>query len=127
MKKILNVVPELFFMGLGLYWLIDNYSDSGHINYLSILSVWLLFLQLIYKNRILGLIYGTIMAMVSGYLLLTVVSGFTLLPDVDTSAYRFLALGGGLFAASFIMAAGMLYKFAIARTSYSENEFTISF
>lgn len=124
MTKLLKMVPELFFMGLGTYWAIENYMASGHVNYIAIFAVWLVFLQLFYKNRILGLIYGVTLTMISGIMMLAVVSEFREFNPGETEGLKLLAWGLSLFGIGALMGLGMVYKYATAKTEYEESVLT---
>ncbi|WP_159801536.1 hypothetical protein [Flavobacterium sp. MK4S-17] len=127
MRKLIKLLPEVFFIGLGIFWIIDNYTTSGHINYIAILFTWLLFLQLFYKHRVLGLVYGVTLGLISAYMILAVLSDFYKYEEVTTGALSFLGMAGGIFIFGFLMAFAMVYKYARAKTIYNENELTVTF
>lgn len=125
MTKLLKLVPELFFMGLGIYWALENYFASGHYNYIALFAVWLLFLQLFYKNRILGLIYGIVLTMLSGIMILAVLSEYREFSPRETEGYRLLAWGLSLFGIAVLVGLGMIYRYATAETDYEDSVLTI--
>lgn len=122
--KLLKMLPELFFMGLGIYWSVENYMASGHFNYIAALAVWLLFLQLFYKNRILGLIYGIVFTMICGMMALAVVSEYREFSPGETDGVRLLAWGLSLFGVGILMSLGMVYKYATTKVEYEESVLT---
>lgn len=124
MTKLLKMIPELFFMGLGTYWVIENYMASGHHNYIAALFVWLLFLQLFYKNRILGLTYGIILTMVSGFMALAVLSEYREFNPGEAEGIRLLVWGLILFGIGGLMGLTMVYKYATAKAEYEESALT---
>jgi hypothetical protein len=122
MKNITKAIPEIFFIGLGISWAIESYFGSGSINYVAMLLVWLMFLQLIYKNRIAGLGYGIVLAFASVYFIFQAYTGLnTGIAAENTTVWL------GFLGTSLVMAAGMLYNYATSKAMYSENELTISY
>ncbi|MBF01428.1 hypothetical protein [Flavobacterium coralii] len=127
MKRLLRNLPEIFFIGLGTAWAAENFLASGHINYIAILISWLLFLQLIYKNRIAGIVYGNILGFFSLYMLVAVYSEFREFPTINTEAWTLLFFGVAVFGTAAFMAGKMLYRYLTTNKKHAENEFTISF
>lgn len=113
-------LPEIFFIGLGTFLVIRNFTSDGTVKYVAALMAWLLFLQLIYKNRILGLVYGAVLAFFSANKLF-----MSLVTVEEAGETALLTFKSGLFASGLCMALLMLYKFATAETDYNENELTI--
>lgn len=124
MTKLFKLVPELFFIGLGIYWAVENYMASGYRNYIAMLFVWLLFLQLFYKNRILGLTYGVTFAAISAYMCLAVLSEYRDFNPGETQGLKLLVWGLALFGGSVLMALGMVYRYATAKTDYEDSVLT---
>lgn len=122
--RLLKMLPELFFMGLGTYWAIENYLASGHRNYIAVFFVWLLFLQLFYKNRILGLIYGIILTMISGMMSLAVISEYREFSPGDAEGVNLIAWGLVLFGVAIFMGLYMIYKYATAKEEYEDSVLT---
>ncbi len=127
MKSLLTNLPEIFFIGLGGAWFIENLYSGNHVNYIALLIIWLLFLQLIYKNRLTGIIYGNLLGVFSLYMLGAVYSEFTAFETINANAIMLLAVGGGIFGVGIFMAGRMLYNYLTTDKSCADNEFTISF
>ncbi len=127
MKKILNTLPEFYFMGMGLFWAIESYFASGAVNYIALLATWLLFLQVIYKNRIIGLIYGLAFGTFSGYMLLATISEFAKFETITSQALQLISAGSVLFGCGLAMAGIMVYKFATAKAKYDESVLTVTY
>lgn len=127
MKSLLTNLPEIFFIGLGGAWLLENLYSSSHVNYVALLVIWLLFLQLIYKNRLTGIIYGNILGLFSLYMLGAVYSEFSEFETITVNAIMLLVIGGGIFGVGVFMAGKMLYNYLTTDKSCADNEFTISF
>jgi hypothetical protein len=126
MKKILRYLPELYFMGLGIFWAVENYAASGYKNYIAIMVVWLMFIQIIYQNRIVGLIYGNLTAILSGYMLLATLSEFREFDSLSADSLLVLLFGFGLFLPGLAMGGAMIYKSVKAKQDYDESVLTVS-
>ncbi len=127
MKKILRYVPELYFMGLGIFWAVENYTASGYKNYIAVSVVWLMFIQIIYQNRILGLIYGNIMAVFSIYMISATISEYNQYDSSGIEGGLVLLFGLGLFIPALTMSAGMIYKSLKAKQDYDESVLTVTY
>lgn len=125
MKKVLRFLPELYFMGFGIFWAVENYAATGYKNYIAILMVWLMFIQIIYQNRIVGLIYGNITAIFSGYMLLATLSEFRDYDALSVDSVLLLLFGFGLFLPGVGMGAAMIYKSVKAKEDYDESVLTV--
>ncbi|MEL1243256.1 hypothetical protein AAEO56_03185 [Flavobacterium sp. DGU11] len=121
MKRILKFIPEIYFMGVGMFWAAENYFASGNVNYIALLIVWLLFLQLFYKNRILGLTYGVALGFVSAFMILAVNSEVSDFESFTPEAIQLQLAGWGIFGTGLLMAGAMLYKFATVKVNYDEE------
>ncbi|MCO6148386.1 hypothetical protein [Flavobacterium sp. NRK1] len=123
MKRIINRIPELFFIGLAAYWILDNYLGSETINYFAIAVIIVLLFQLIYQKYIVGLTTGIVLGLFSGYMIMAVLSDFIKYETVTAKSLQFLAYGGGIFGVSVLMATAMVYKFALKHNKPSQNDF----
>lgn len=126
MKKILRFLPELYFMGIGIFWAVENYTANGYKNYIAIMVVWLMFIQIIYQNRIVGLIYGNLTAILSGYMLLATLSEFREFGGLSADSLLLLLFGFGLFLPGVAMGGAMIYKSVKAKQDYDESVLTVS-
>lgn len=126
MRKTFGTLPELFFMGIGMFWIAESYFTLGSVNYFAMLVAWLLFLQLFYKNRIAGLVYGIAFGSFSVYMLLTIITGYyesvTSFSITDSAI-----MGAGLFATGIVMAVAMVYKYVTAKAGYDESVLTVTY
>lgn len=127
MKSLLTNLPEIFFISLGSAWAIENFYSEGSFNYIALLCVWLLLLQLIYKNKIIGIIYGNLLGLFSIYMLLAVYSEFSKFGYTNTDANILLGTGATVFSLGVFMAGKMLYKYFTTNKNYEDNALTISF
>jgi len=122
MKKTFRTLPELFFMGMGMFWIAERYFTLGSVNYFALLITWLLFLQFFYKNRLAGLVYGLALGSFSVYRLISVISGHHEREMLTNSV-----LGAGLYSFAIIMATVMVYKYITSKVSYDESILTVTF
>jgi hypothetical protein len=127
MKKTLKTLPEFYYMGLGIFSIMENYFASTQINYIALLITWLMFLQVFYKHKILGLIYGNVCALFSVYMLLTVVSGYQDFQAGGLEEVRSLIFSSVLFSTGLVMAILMIYNYATTESKFNENELTITY
>ena len=127
MKSTIKNVPELYFIGLGIAWVIENYSSKGSINYVALLVTWLMFLQIFYKNKVLGIIYGNIMAAFSIYMIIQVFTEFDAFETLSFEAYKVLGFGSFIYGIGTLMGGAMVYKFATSKTNYDESVLTVTY
>lgn len=126
MRKTFGALPELFFMGIGMFWIAESYFTLGSVNYFAMLVSWLLFLQLFYKNRLAGLVYGIAFGSFSVYMLLSIITGYY--ESVSSFSITDSAiLGAGLFATGIVMAVAMVYKYVTSKASYDESVLTVTY
>lgn len=110
MKKHLLVLPEIFIILLSIYWFLDNFLGSGHINYFAVVVFFIVTLQLFIKNKIVGIILGSIFFLFGLYMILAVLSEFKKFTTIDSSAIQLISIG---FLICFILitsSIGMFYK-----------------
>lgn len=122
MKQTVLRLPELFFMGLGMYWVTENYLASAHINWIAIVFVILLAVQLIFQRRIAGMALGLMLGLISAYMLFAVLSEFYEFDVLNGKAFQLLAFGLGIFGVGVISATAMVYKFAILQQNYMKEK-----
>lgn len=110
MKKYLLLLPEAFIVLLSMYWFLDNYIGSGHVNYIAIIVFVIVTLQLFIKNNIIGIILGSIFFLFGLYMILAVLSEFKKFTTINSSALQLISVG---FLICFLLIAssiGMFYK-----------------
>ena len=126
MKKILNTAPELYFISAGVFWTAEGFFSSGSINYIALLLTWLIFLQVLYKNRVAGIIYGLALTLGSAWMLMAVLSEFYQMAP-GSKALQLIVAGTGLFGLGTVMAVAMLYKYIKAKVNYDESVLTVTY
>lgn len=124
MKKLSSIMPELYFTLLCGAFLVKGMFFSGEINYIAILFSWLLFVQIIYRNRYMGIAYGVSFLVFSAFAVAgRLISGFSADESIDQIPF----LGIGVYSVSFIMSVVMVVKYFRTHKDYNENSLTISF
>lgn len=122
MKKLLETIPEFYYIGLGAFTIINDYYTNGYNNYLALLITWLIFLQVFYKHKLLGLLYGNVLTLFSVYMLLNAFSDYRESGSAGQLIFNVVVFGTG-----FLMAVAMVYKYAVAESRYNDNELTITY
>jgi hypothetical protein len=110
MKKYFLILPEIFIILLSIYWFLDNYDGSEHINYFTIVVFIIVTLQLFIKNKVVGIILGSIFFLFGLYMMLAVLSELKKFATINSSAIELLSVG---FLICFVLIAssiGMFYK-----------------
>ncbi len=110
MKKYLLLFPEFFIIVLSIYWFLENYMSSGHINYFAIVVFVIVALQVFLKNKIVGIMLGSILFLFGLYMFLAVLSEFREFTAIDSSAIELISVG---FLICFVLISssiGMFYK-----------------
>jgi hypothetical protein len=126
MKRFIKLAPEFFFIGLGAFWVTENYFTTGIINYIALLVTWLIFLQIIYKNRLLGITYGAILGAFSVYMSIFHISGYDNHGEA-ANPIQFISMGSIMFGTGIVMALLMIYNYATSKVGYNESVFTVTY
>lgn len=122
MKQIVQRLPELFFMSLGTYWVSENYLASCSVNWIALIFIVLLAVQLFLQHRIAGMALGLVLGLICAYMLFAVLSEFKQFKTVNDEALQLLAFGLGIFGLGVVSATAMVYKFAMEQQNYMQNE-----
>lgn len=121
MKSILQRLPELFFVGLGTYWVLENFIASNTVNWIAVTFVTILIIQLFVQQRIIGVALGLVLGLISAYMMFAVLSEFREFRFYD-QAFELLSVGIGIFGSGVIFATVMVYKFIIALQNEMRGE-----
>jgi hypothetical protein len=116
MKKILYLIPEVFFIGVAVFWINENYSANRSVNYFAVTIIAIMIFQLLFQNRIVGFAVGGILTMFSLYMVLAVRSEHNDFPPGSAEGLKFLIMGEGLFFLSALTAIAMICKFAMRKS-----------
>ncbi len=117
MKKYFLLFPETFFAILAGYWIYENYSASGTLNYIAIGVAILMVFQLLFRKRIIGIVSGGVQTLFSAFMMLAVISEFRDFPIGDADGIKFLLPALGLFAFSTLTGLLMVLKYALQKTT----------
>ncbi len=74
-----------------------------------------------------GLIYGNLTAMLSGYMLMATLSEFREYETLCADSLLLLIFGFGIFLPGLAMGAAMIYKSLKAKQKYDENVLTVTY
>lgn len=110
LKRIAFQVPEyLLIASVIFYW----GSAGWGINYIAISLLAILVLQIIFKNRIIGIIIPSLLTLASLFLILAVISEFKEFPTVNAEAMKLLLVGLVYFTSTILVSGVMFYKYAL--------------
>lgn len=110
MKKYLLVLPEFFIIALSIYWFLENYMGSGYVNYIALVVFVIVTFQVFLKNKIVGIMLGSILFLFGLYMVLAVLSEFRKFTTFDSSAIQLIVVG---FLICFVLISssiGLIYK-----------------
>ncbi|WP_280698205.1 hypothetical protein [Dysgonomonas sp. PH5-45] len=100
---ITQYLPYIYFIGIAAFWFVDNLS-GGHVNYFMIGIASVLIFQIFLKNNILGIILGSILGILSLYMVLAVLSDVWKFDTLCKEAITLLIVGSGFFGTGVVMA-----------------------
>lgn len=113
MKKIFFKLPEYYLLILAIS---AGYSPPFYMNPFFIGIVILLILQIIFKNRISGMLLGILFFLVNLYFLGALLSEFREFTEFNNSAMQLLFVGLVIWFLNLVFSVTMIYK-------YSTNNF----
>ncbi len=93
MKKNLLNFPEVLILLLSIYWFAENYFSSKYFNIVAFAIFLIALYQLIFKNKIIGVFLATIIASISLYMILAVISEYNEFPYKNSKAITLLSVG----------------------------------
>ncbi len=107
-KKIFLNIPEYLLIAAVLfYWM----SAGLVINYIAIVLLVIIILQMIYKNKVIGIIIPTIMILTCFYMILALLSEVREFPSFNTEAQTLLFVGLAYFLITIIASIVMIIKY----------------
>ncbi|WP_289056055.1 hypothetical protein [Carboxylicivirga marina] len=113
LKRIALVLPEyLLIAAVIFYWL----SAGLMFNPIAIGLIIGLTLQIIFKNRIVGIIIPSLLILTSFYMLFAVMSEFKEFPTFNSEAKKLLFVGLSYFISTMIVSAIMIFKYTTLET-----------
>ena len=113
MKKILFKLPEYYLIVLVI---LAGYSPPFYINPIFIGIAGIFILQIIFKNRILGISLGILFFLINLYFLGALISEFNEFTEFNNKAKQLLFVGLTIWIVNMILSLTMIYK-------YSTNNF----
>lgn len=113
MKKTFFKLPEYYLLILAIS---AGYSPPFYINPFFIGIAILLILQIIFKNRISGMLLGILFFLVNLYFLGALLSEFREFTEFNNSAMQLLFVGLAIWLVNLVFSVTMIYK-------YSTNNF----
>ncbi|MBK3517340.1 hypothetical protein [Carboxylicivirga marina] len=109
LKKHLKQLPEYILIAYTIfYWL----SAGIIVNPIAIVLIGILTLQIIFQNRITGILIPTIIIFVCFYMLLALISEVKEFPTFSSDAQQLLFIGLLFFILTMIISVVMLVKYA---------------
>jgi hypothetical protein len=116
MKKFIFALPEYLLIGsVVFYWV----STANVFNPFAIVLILVLILQIIFKNKVVGLVIPSLLIVASLYMLLALFSEFREFPQFNSEAKLLLFVGLSYFLLTISVASLMIYKYAIRSTKAS--------
>ena len=120
-KTFILQLPEyLLITAVLFYW----FSTGLAVNYIAIGLIIVLILQIIFKNRIVGIIIPIILVMICLYMLLALMSEFKEFLTFSSDAKELLFVGLSYFISTIIISGVMIYKYAIFEELNANNTST---
>lgn len=107
-KSILLKTPELYLIFLVIF---SSSSDKLQLNPIAIGLVVILFLQIVFKNKVSGLVIASLFIILNLYMLAAVSSEFNEFTIINAEAQQLRAVGLLLFILNSTMAGCMMYKY----------------
>jgi len=109
MKSLFFKLPEYYFIVLAI---LAGYSPPFYINPIFIGFIVILILQIIFKNRILGLTLGILFFLINLYFLGALLSEFNEFTEFNSSAQQLLFVGLTIWIVNCMVSITMIYKYA---------------
>ncbi|MEY8848430.1 hypothetical protein AB9K26_06430 [Psychroserpens sp. XS_ASV72] len=109
-KTILLAIPEyVLILSVLFYW----FSAGLTINYIAIALLAILIYQIIFKNKVIGIIIPIVLILTCLYMLLALFSEVREFPTLNSEATTLLIVGLLYFLTTMFIAVVMLFKYAI--------------
>lgn len=111
MKRIFLNLPEYYFAGL---MLITGAFPSVFVNLFFVGVFIIIILQIIFRNRISGIILGTLIFLANLYFLGALLSEFHEFTEFNKRAQKLLFVGMSIWIVNLIFSVAMIYRYAAA-------------
>jgi hypothetical protein len=119
LNQILLKLPEyLLIAAVIFYW-----GSAGIIiNPIAIALIVILILQIILRNRIVGIIIPSLLILTSFYMLLALISEFNEFPSFNAEAKKLLFVGLSYFILTMVVSGIMIYKYSMSKPTNNQNQ-----
>jgi maltodextrin utilization protein YvdJ len=108
-NKIVALLPESLLIGSVLfYWI----STANLLNPVAIVLILVLGLQMIFKNRVVGLAIPIVLILASLFMVLALISELNEFPNFNADAQKMLLVGSAWLTATLFVSGLMLFKYA---------------
>ncbi|MBN1186660.1 MAG: hypothetical protein JXB49_30565 [Bacteroidales bacterium] len=108
LKVILTAIPECYLIVLAL---LSGYTPPLSLSPFAIGLAFLLILQVLFKNKITGIIIANLFILISLYMLVALFSEFKEFQTFDSGAKQLIFVGIPLIILNFFVAGLMIYKY----------------
>ena len=123
MKRIFLKFPEYYLIILTF---LAGYSPPFYINPIFVVIIFILILQIVIKNRILGLVMGSLFFLANLYFLAALISEFNGFTEFNTDAKQLLFVGLSIWITNMVMSIVLIYKYStLNRTKDKTNSFIV--
>lgn len=109
-KKVLWFIPDFFIVSIALFWFLENYLESGLINYYALFAAFLVVVAAMSKVRLLGMLMGALTVLFSiflGFRFYALYSEIKAIPNA--SSLTFLLMG--IFIVSLLSGLLLFFKY----------------
>ncbi|TKG92937.1 hypothetical protein EYV94_18375 [Puteibacter caeruleilacunae] len=118
LKKVLLQLPEyLLIIAVVSYW----GAEGVFINPIAIALMLVLIFQIIFKNRVVGIVIPGFLILASLYMLLALMSEFNEFTSFNSEAKEFLLVGLSLFILAILISGTMIYRYSTMDESGDEQ------
>ncbi|WP_431136001.1 hypothetical protein [Psychroserpens mesophilus] len=113
LKHIILILPEYLLIAAVLFY----WTSAGHvINYIAIGLIIAIVLQMIFKNKVVGVSIALLLIMTSLYMILALTSEVREFPSFNSEAKTLLFVGLTYFLTTICMSVVMIYKYGVWST-----------
>jgi len=107
LRHITSILPEyILLIAVIVFWI----STKTILNPFAIGLVLIITFQIIYKNKIIGIVIPSILILISLYMLLALLSEFNEFPTFSYEAKKLLFVGLSIFVGTILIALLMVYN-----------------
>lgn len=109
-KKVLWFIPEFIIVSIALFWFLENYLESGLINYYALVAAFLVVVAAMSKVRLLGKLMGVLTVLFSLFMGFRFYSLYTeIKANAHASSLSFILMG--IFVVSLLSGLLLFFKY----------------